>query len=172
MVLLVGVALLGTITVLYMMSISGDHPVVVEPPTPPLVVAADDDSAAADDGIGENLEEGTAAVETTTPPIEVVTPAQHRRERPTPEVVPVVPYPPTPSTGEPSKLYVNSVPWAEVYLDGKLFQRTPIVGREIDPGRHEVRLVCGVCATKQEATVAFDVAPGETYRNTSFRFQR
>lgn len=38
-------------------------------------------------------------------------------------------------------LNVNAVPWADVYLDGKLIGQTPLVKTDMIPGSHVVRLV-------------------------------
>jgi hypothetical protein len=43
-------------------------------------------------------------------------------------------------------LRINSRPWAQVYVDGRLVGNTPQLGLQLPPGEHNVRLVNGVFA--------------------------
>jgi serine/threonine-protein kinase len=191
MILGVGVALFGTVGAAMLgLYARGQRPGTTPPEDPPTVApiaAGDDDSAAGTDGLAsEALEpdedELPTPGEPSTPVPEPWTPAPP--EPPTPEPVtaePATPEPPTPAvlppppvydSDEPGVIIVNAVPWSEVYLDGRVFQRTPIMSRQIPAGRHELRVVCGTCGSHQEATVIFEVAPGETWSKTDFRFHR
>ncbi len=44
-------------------------------------------------------------------------------------------------TPAPGRLYLNAIPWARVYIDGKYTDTTPIQGLPLRPGWHSVRLV-------------------------------
>ena len=182
MVLLVGGTLLGTVVVVYLASGAHDRtrPSGPEPTIPAIALTPDDDSAG--DGLADvvgagdrELEGGQPdpidAEEQETPSSTPPPPLPGPKHQPVPVDDPDEDVPPLAADGRRSEIYINSVPWSEVYLDGQLLMRTPIMGLEIDPGHHEIRLVCGVCARPQESTVDFDVSAGETYRNTSFRFQ-
>ena len=43
-------------------------------------------------------------------------------------------------------LRINSRPWAQVYVDGRLVGNTPQLALQLPPGEHNVRLVNGVFA--------------------------
>lgn len=47
---------------------------------------------------------------------------------------------PKSKAGKSGKAYIsiNSRPWANVYIDGKLIKSTPIIKRPIDPGEHKI----------------------------------
>jgi len=47
----------------------------------------------------------------------------------------------TTPTGPPGALFVNSRPWSKVYLGSRRIGATPIVGHQIRPGRHRLKLV-------------------------------
>ncbi len=196
MILAVGVALFGTVGAALLGWWARDQQQVAQPPTDPptpaLATADDDDSAGAADGQADAGDTEVAVIEPPTP--EPATPEPATPEPATPEpATPAPPPPPEPTTpappppdpikappppppvydsDEPATITVNSVPWAETYLDGRIFQRTPIMSRQIPAGRHELRLVCGVCGVAQESTVVFDVAPGEVWKKTDIRFQK
>jgi hypothetical protein len=63
---------------------------------------------------------------------------------------------------KPASLSVNSEPWSNVVLDGKAFGTTPILNREIAPGKHRVMLTNPV--RNLTRTVSFSVKPGESKR--------
>jgi len=182
MTLIVGGALLGTVVVVYLVTEARDRArrSGPEPTIPAIAATTDDDSAGdgladleggGDQAMGEGLADLAGAPEEETPSSTPPPPPPQPAPQPDPKADPVETDRPTATVPQRSKLYINSVPWAEVYLDGQLLMRTPIIGREIDPGHHEARVVCGTCSRPQESTVTFDVAAGEAYRNTSFRFQ-
>lgn len=60
-------------------------------------------------------------------------------------------------TPKPGTLSIDSTPYARIYLDGKLLDLTPILGRSIAAGRHRVRAVL-VDGRSKDLTV--DVPPG------------
>ena len=43
-------------------------------------------------------------------------------------------------------LRINSRPWAQVYVDGRLVGNTPQLALQLPPGEHNVRLVNGIFA--------------------------
>jgi len=43
--------------------------------------------------------------------------------------------------GDMGMLRVNSRPWAQVYVDGRMVGHTPQLGISVQPGEHQVRLV-------------------------------
>ena len=66
----------------------------------------------------------------------VATPA--RAPAPTPAPEPTEAAPKTTGSGT---LTVNTYPYSQVFIDGKSVGRTPLVGRSVRAGKHEVRLV-------------------------------
>jgi hypothetical protein len=56
-------------------------------------------------------------------------------------------------------LRINSLPWAEVYLDGALVGNTPKPNLSIKPGRHRVKLVNQPMAMSK--TFVVQIRPGE-----------
>lgn len=63
----------------------------------------------------------------------------------------------------PAKIALRSVPWSRVEIDGKSIGTTPIVGRELPPGRHRVRLIPGQGAFEPRTTT-IEARPGVTVR--------
>jgi len=64
---------------------------------------------------------------------------------------------------------VSSVPWAELYVDGRLVGNTPVVGLRLPPGRHRLRLVQLGFQPHEEVV---NLAPGQTLRITRIVLQQ
>jgi len=62
--------------------------------------------------------------------------------------------------GAPGLLKLNSVPWAEVYIDKRHVGHTPLMGVPLTPGRHVIRLTNPSLGASK--TLRVKVAPGET----------
>lgn len=58
------------------------------------------------------------------------------------------------------KLRINTRPWSQVYVDGRLVGNTPQMGIPLTPGRHRVRLVNSQFGIQKTVTV--DIPAGET----------
>ncbi len=100
------------------------------------------------------LERSVAAA--APPPVRRVRPAPVRRPapRPTPRPTPA----PTAAAG-PAYLTINSRPWSQVYLDGRLIGNTPRPNVEVRPGTHRITLVNPDFNIRKTVTVR--VAAGE-----------
>jgi hypothetical protein len=61
--------------------------------------------------------------------------------------------------GNTGTLQVNSLPWAQVYVDGRMIGYTPQRGIALAPGDHEVRLVNP--AFRMKKTLRVQIAQGE-----------
>jgi PEGA domain len=61
--------------------------------------------------------------------------------------------------GNAGTLQVNSLPWAQVYVDGRMLGYTPQRGIVLSPGEHEVRLVNP--AFRMKKTLRVQIAQGE-----------
>ena len=92
----------------------------------------------------------------TTPPASV----PRRQERPAPSIATGAST--SPSTGS-ARLFINSTPWGQLYVDGTLIGNTPKADLELSAGAHALRIVRTGFATF-ERTVR--VSPGETLRMT------
>jgi serine/threonine-protein kinase len=57
---------------------------------------------------------------------------------------------------------LNSVPWSEVYIDGKRIRNTPIKDYEISAGSHTVVFDCTSCDPPQKKTEKVVVTAGQT----------
>ena len=93
----------------------------------------------------------------TTPPAAV----PRRQERPAPSTS-AQGTGATGSTGS-ARLFINSTPWGQLYVDGTLIGNTPKADLELSAGAHALRIVRTGFATF-ERTVR--VSPGETLRMT------
>ena len=64
-------------------------------------------------------------------------------------------------SGEPAYITVNSSPWANIYIDGKLIGSTPISQHKLPAGNYKVQF-----KTKNgiEKTIPVELKPGETKR--------
>ncbi len=63
---------------------------------------------------------------------------------------------------EPAVVSINSDPWSNVTLDGKPFGTTPILNRDISPGRHHIVMTNPVRNLTRKVT--FSVKPGDKKR--------
>ena len=127
-------------------------------PTPPPPAAP---SAAA---VGAPPSENGAAAGQVTPrtgKTSTLPPA--REQRPVPTVAPVVRPTAAPSAAGSARLFINSTPWGQLYVDGTLIGNTPKADLELSAGTHALRVVRAGFITF-ERTVR--VAPGETLRLT------
>ena len=85
-----------------------------------------------------------------------------REQRPAPTFAPVRTTPPPTAAGS-ARLFINSTPWGQLYVDGTLIGNTPKADLELSAGTHALRVVRAGFITF-ERTVR--VAPGETLRLT------
>jgi len=70
---------------------------------------------------------------------------------------------PTRAPAGPGILALNVLPWAMVFIDGeKKGRNTPIIGLELAPGYHSVRIIN--TELKVDRTVPFEIKTGETTR--------
>jgi len=92
-------------------------------------------------------------------------------DRPTPKPVVRRPAPPPPPAAPPAPGYlsINSTPWAELSVDGRVVGNTPQLGIRVTPGRHRLVLVRDGFAAE---TTWVTVAPGATVKNTGLRLTR
>jgi len=81
---------------------------------------------------------------------------------------PVVTAPPPRRVRPPGKLFINAMPWAELYIDGKLVGNTPRANLDIPAGTHRLRLMRDGFRS-YEMTIT--VAPGATVRLTDIVLQ-
>ncbi len=139
-------------------------PLIAPLPTPPETDATVSDSAPepAQPGGADDAGEAAAAPrrgkrrrprarENTAPRAPV---AEPRRDEPAAE--PRAVEPPKPGT-----LFVDSFPYATLYLDGKRLGDTPLLGKKIPPGSHTLR---AVTADGRAKTMDIDVRPGKRLR--------
>jgi hypothetical protein len=70
-----------------------------------------------------------------------------------PPVVHVPPPPPPIEEGPRGRLTVRTTPEARVFIDGRPAGTTPIVGRYLDAGRHDVRLEASCGTTRRTVRV-------------------
>ena len=84
---------------------------------------------------------------------------------PPPPARPPAPRPPL----APAQVVVSSMPWAELYVDGRLVGNTPVMGLRLPAGRHRLRLE-RVGFRPHEQVV--NLAPGQTLRITGVVLQQ
>jgi hypothetical protein len=95
-----------------------------------------------------------------------VRPPEPREPRAAPEPRRRPPRPPVSDQHAPAvllakgKLRINTRPWSQVYVDGKLVGNTPQMGIPLAPGRHRVMLVNGQFGIQK--TISVDIPAGET----------
>ena len=101
-------------------------------------------------------------------PVPVAPPAQPSRdvERAPPAVAdpPAAP-PPLP----PAQVVVSSMPWAELYVDGRLVGNTPVVDLRLPSGQHRLRLERAGFRSHEEVV---NLAPGQRLRITGIVLQQ
>ena len=69
--------------------------------------------------------------------------------------------PPQPVTGTgPGTLRINSIPWSQVYVDGRLVGNTPQMNVSLAPGPHRITLVNTEVNVREVHTI--HIEPGET----------
>lgn len=61
---------------------------------------------------------------------------------------------PAPAPRNAGILRINSRPWAQVFIDGRLVGNTPQLGMQIAPGEHQVRLVNGMFGMSKSFNVS------------------
>src|SRR5947207_2107388 len=76
---------------------------------------------------------------------------------------------PSPRPLPSAQVVVSSVPWAELYVDGRLGGNTPVVGLRLPPGRHRLRLVQLGFQPHEEVV---NLAPGQTLKLTRIVLQQ
>ena len=65
-------------------------------------------------------------------------------------------------SGEPAFLTINSMPWANIYIDGKLIGATPISKHKLPSGSHKIQFKNP--KSKIDKTIPVELKPGETKR--------
>jgi hypothetical protein len=135
--------------------------VVSSPQGPPVLVARDS-------GLTQPPQPpAQQPVETATPVVEAPRPVA-----PTPAAAPR-PAPPQPrpavtTTAAPARLFVNSTPWGQLYIDGRLVGNTPQANLVVAAGAHRVRVAReGFQAWER----AVQLAPGQELRITDIVLQ-
>lgn len=76
--------------------------------------------------------------------------------------------PPAPRA-PPALVVVSSVPWAELYVDGRLVGNTPVVGLRLKAGRHRLRLQRAGFRPYEEVV---NLAPGQSLKLTGIVLQQ
>jgi hypothetical protein len=116
----------------------------------------------------DDLNDSTGSLSRFRHPTAAPRPRAAIPDRPTPK--PVVrrpaPPPPPPASGY---LSINSTPWAELSVDGRVVGNTPQLGIRVTPGRHRLVLVRDGFAAE---TTWVTVAPGATVKNTRLTLTR
>jgi len=69
----------------------------------------------------------------------------------------------------PARVVVSSVPWAELYVDGRLVGNTPVVDLRLPAGQHRLRLQRVGFRPHEEVV---NLAPGQTLRVTAIVLQQ
>jgi protein kinase-like protein/PEGA domain-containing protein len=72
------------------------------------------------------------------------------------------------SLGLPGRVFINAMPWGQVYVDGELLGNTPRVNVPISPGAHRLRVVRDGF---QPFERAIRIAPGQELRITDIVLQ-
>jgi hypothetical protein len=84
---------------------------------------------------------------------------------PPPPSLPASPQQPSATVPDPGKISVNvRGGWAEVYLNGRRIDTTPLYNHSVPAGRHTVMIVNGATGERKRRTVT--IVPGETTRVT------
>ncbi len=139
---------------------------VTQPPSgPPIMVARD---SGLSQPAAETPPPPPAPVQATPAPV-VVPQASPPAPRPTPR--PAAPPPPRPvvtSTAAPARLFVNSTPWGQVYIDGQLVGNTPQANLVVAAGAHRVRVARDGFQPWERAV---QLAPGQELRITDISLQ-
>ena len=65
-------------------------------------------------------------------------------------------------SGEPAFLTINSMPWANIYIDGKLIGSTPISKHKLPAGSYKIQFKNP--KSKIDKTIPVELKPGETKR--------
>jgi serine/threonine-protein kinase len=91
------------------------------------------------------------------PPAAADRPADRPVDPPTTPTATPRPLPPAP----PARVVVSSVPWAELYVDGRLVGNTPVADLRLPAGRHRLRLQRGGFRPYEEVV---NLAPGQSLR--------
>ena len=104
-------------------------------------------------------------------PAAIVTPtpaAERPAPRPTPNPTPVLPPRPVVPAAAPARLFVNSTPWGQVYIDGQLVGNTPQANLVVSAGAHRVRVMREGFQPWERAV---QLAPGQELRITDIALQ-
>jgi serine/threonine-protein kinase len=96
-----------------------------------------------------------SAVASNSPPAPAINSAVASNSPPAPPVPPAPVEKPRP---RPGALSVNSIPWANLFLDGRALGHTPRANLSLEPGRHRLRLVTRGGDVRQRIV---DIAPGK-----------
>ncbi|MHB8417179.1 MAG: serine/threonine-protein kinase [Myxococcales bacterium] len=68
--------------------------------------------------------------------------------------------PPDAPSGPPGRIVIRVLPWASVYIDGRMVGTTPFEPIELRPGRHHLELTNDELRVKRSLQI--DIKPGET----------
>jgi serine/threonine-protein kinase len=102
-----------------------------------------------------------------TPPHRAPKPARAKHvARPAPKVEkrPAHAEPAAPAPRAKGTLRVNSLPWAQVFVDGKLVGNTPQMGLPLSAGRHKIKLVNP--PLEMTKVVSVEIEPGQVVTKT------
>ena len=104
-------------------------------------------------------------------PVATPTPApapERVAPRPTPTPSPAPPPRPVTPAAAPARLYVNSTPWGQLYIDGQLVGNTPQANLVVSAGAHRVRVMREGFQPWERAV---QLAPGQELRITDIALQ-
>jgi len=94
--------------------------------------------------------------------VEPAPPATAERPADPPTAPPATPRPLPPAPpAPPARVVVSSVPWAELYVDGRLVGNTPVADLRLQAGRHRLRLQRAGFRPYEEVV---NLAPGQSLR--------
>ena len=88
--------------------------------------------------------------------------------RPAPRPTPPAPRPTVTQSASPARLFVNSTPWGQVYIDGQLVGNTPQANLVVAAGAHRVRVARDGFQPWERAV---QLAPGQELRITDISLQ-
>jgi len=123
---------------------------------------------ARDSGLSQPQAEPPAAPPVQAAPAPAVPQASPPAPRPTPRPTPPPPRPVVTATAAPARLFVNSTPWGQVYIDGQLVGNTPQANLVVGAGAHRVRVARDGFQPWERAV---QLAPGQELRITDISLQ-
>lgn len=116
----------------------------------------------------EPTPDGAPEATPTPTPARRSTRAPVKAKKPTPTPTPVAQATPAPTPAPKPKgmgtILVNAKPWANLYLDGAAFGRTPKKSVQLPAGKHTLRFDCVNCDPAATETVTFTLEPGGQFK--------